>query len=183
MNSLDRLIILLASILVVLLGLALSVAALGWDPTGSAANIAAFIKNHRIEAGLTGLILLLAGWHLIFYSVSPTREDGIIRESTLGQIRIQYRALENLVVRTAQEVEGIRDVEARIVSENDEVAITVSLTLLPEHKISDVSGQVQHNVEAAVREVAGVPVASVAVEVRSLAGQAKAQKATRPRVE
>lgn len=177
MKPLDRLIILFSSIMVVIAGLAISLFALGWDPMNSLFSVVTFLLKHRIESGVAGLILLLAGWHLIFFSVAPTEEHGIMRETALGQVRIQYRAIENLVVRTAQQVEGVRDVEAHIASQGEGVEIRVSLNVLPEYSIPELSDAAQALIAESVQQVAGIDVATVAVEVRNVVGHAKTPRA------
>lgn len=183
MTPLDRLIIFLSSVLLVLIALALSISAVGWNPTDVVLGAAGFVQSHRIESGLAGLLLLLAGWHLVFLAVAPTGEQSIVRETSLGQVSIQHRALENLVIRSAQEVNGIRDVEARIAPQGEGIEIAISMNVLPEFRIPELSDQVQEVVERVVRDVAGVMVTRVSVEVRNVAGYQRAAKATKARVE
>lgn len=183
MTALDRLIIMLASVLLVITGLALSINAVGWDPTLAVLGAVGYLMTHRVVAGIAGLVLLLAGWHLVFYMFAPRQENSIVRETSLGNVSIQYRALENLVVRSTQDVEGIRDVEAQISPKGEGIGINISLNVLPEVRIPELSDQVQELVERNVREVAGIVVTGVSVEVRNVAGQARAQKITKARVE
>lgn len=184
MATLDRLVRLCASIMLVVVGVALVLGAFGWSPMQTLTALARAVESHRLEAGIAGLLVLLAGWHLLYHALTPKQDEGgIVRDTPLGQVRIQYRALENLVTRTAQTVEGIRDVEARIVPRDGDVAIAVALNVLPTYRIPALSDQVQSLVEETVRDMAGVDVASVTVEVKNVTGPGKAPKPARTRVE
>lgn len=175
-RPLDRLIVLFASVCLVLLGMGFIVVAFGWNPMSFLTSFAQRVMAHRIEFGLGGLITMLAGWHLVFYAVGPEEERGVVRETALGQIKIQYRALENLVVRTIQDLEGIRDVEARIQAQDSGVNINVSLNIEAEQRIPELSDVVQARVEEVIRDKAGVDIQAVAVEVRNISERAKTAK-------
>lgn len=175
MRAIDRLVILFAAVLLVATGLLGGLFALGWQPFDILYSVSSFLASHRLEAAILGLIMLLAGWHLVFYAVAPPKERGIVRDTSLGAVHIQFRALENLVVRTAQDVRGVRDVEASIRPNGEGVKIDVSLNVLPEFKIPELSDDVQQRVEQAVREMAGLIVTDVTINVRNVVGQAKAR--------
>lgn len=175
MTPLDRAIVLFAAAVLGLTGSLIAAASLGWDPALAVAGLVGFLTERRVEAALLGLILLLGGLHLLFMAAVPPREEGISRDTDLGQVRINLRAVETLVVRTAREVKGVRDVDATIRSHAEGVEIAVSLTVLPDLSIPGLSEEVQRRVDTYVRETAGVPVVGVTVEVRNVAGTSKAR--------
>lgn len=174
-RMIDRLAILFAAVILVALGLLAGLFALGWQPFYFVDAVSSFLIAHRIEAALVGIVLLLCGWHLVFQSVSQPKERGIVRDTSLGSVHIQFRALENLVTRTAQDVRGVRDVEASVRPYGEGVGIEVSVNVLPEFKIPELSDEVQERVEQAVRETAGLLVTDVSVDVRNVVGQPKAR--------
>ena len=55
------------------------------------------------------------------------------------------------------------------------VGVGVSFNVLPDVKIPELSDEVQERVERAVREMAGLLVTDVAIEVRNVVGQPKAR--------
>lgn len=175
MRVLDRMLLLLAALLLTLLGIVGVLAALGWDPAGAAHEIATFLVVHRLEAAILGILLLAGGAHLGYHGLARPKQRGIVRETQLGQVQIQYRAIENLVVRTAQEVKGVRDVEASIEASGEGVGIQISCNVLPEVRIPELCDEVQHRVDEAVREMVGVIVTSVTVDVRTVLGPVKSR--------
>lgn len=174
MRMIDRITILVAAVILIALGLIVALSALGWQPS-PLATTAALLHEHRIESGVGALVLLLIASHLIAQVVAQPEARSIVRDTSLGAVHIQFRALENLVTRTAQEVKGVRDVEATIRPYGEGVGIGVSFNVLPEVKIPELSDAVQERVEQAVREMAGLLVTEVSVEVRNVVGQPKAR--------
>lgn len=175
MRWLDRAVILLASLILLALGLVGGLLVMGWAPL---LNLAAQLASYRLEVAVAGILLLLVGSYLLVQSLSRSEpEGGVVRDTSLGTVQIQYRALETMVVKAAQEISGAKDVEATIKATPDGVRIRVSLNVLPGVKIPELADNVQKAVEEAVREMAGVLVTDVMVDVRNVVEQPK------PRVE
>ena len=174
MRTIDRIAIVFSAVVLTALGLIAALSALGWQPS-PLETAAAFLTQRRIEAGIGALLLLLVAWYLVTQSLAQPEARSIVRDTSLGSVHIQFRALENLVTRTAQEVKGVRDVEASIRAHGEGVGVGVSFNVLPDVKIPELSDEVQERVEQAVREMAGLLVTDVAIEVRNVVGQPKAR--------
>jgi len=175
LKILDRVILVFVSLILLVIGLTGVGAPLFWDLSTTAARFGMFLATHPWETSLSGLLLALIGLHILFITASPKQEMGIVRDTTLGQVRTNIRAIENLVVRTATAVRGVKSVDASIRPHHDGVEIRVSLVALPDMNLPQISTEVQSRVEKYVREIVGVPVASVMVEVRNVAGASKAR--------
>lgn len=174
MRMIDRIAMLVAAVILVAVGLIAALSALGWQPS-PLTSTAAFLVDRRIELGVGALVLLLLAWYLVAQSVSDAEAGSIVRDTSLGAVHIQFRALENLVTRTAQEVKGVRDVESTIRPHGEGVGVSVSFNVLPEVKIPELSDSVQERVERVIREMAGLLVTDVSIEVRNVVGQPKAR--------
>lgn len=173
MSVLDRLILIAVALLLLVLGLLGLVDALGWDATPLLDHLHLFLQSRRLEVGLISLLLVLAALHIFFFAGVQERDTGIVRETPLGQIRTHSRAIENLVVRSARNVHGVRDVDAVVRPKDESVEIRVSLVAESGVNIPDVTEQVQRRIEEEVRATTGVSVAGIVVEVRNVAGQSK----------
>lgn len=175
MSVLDRIILLAVALFLLVLGLLGVVDALGWDSTPLWDQLAQFVSSRPIETGIIGLLFVLAALHIFFFAGMQERDTSIVRETPLGQIRTHSRAIENLVVRSARNVRGVRDVEATVRPKENAVEIWVSLVAHSDVSIPEVTEQVQRQVEEEVRGTAGVPVSAVVVDVRNVAGQNKSR--------
>jgi len=170
----DQLVVLVAALLLVALGVAgCLIGFFGWDPVPLAQAGGRYLAGHRIAALVGGLCVLAGGMYLAYQILAPAKDRGIVSQTELGQVQIQYRAIENLVVRTAQEIKGVRDVEAAITATGEGVQIALSCNVLPDVSIPALCDQVQQRVAQAVRETVGVEVASVTVDVRNVLAPVK----------
>ncbi|MDD4169036.1 MAG: alkaline shock response membrane anchor protein AmaP [Desulfotomaculaceae bacterium] len=125
------------------------------------------------------LILIFAGIRLLWVAVRrPGGKDRhvILAESALGQVNISLQAIESLVVKVVGQVNGIREVKPKIVSDPQGVGIQVRAVVTPDINIPEVSSEIQQRIKERVFEVTGVTVSSVKVFIENIA-------AHRPRVE
>jgi uncharacterized alkaline shock family protein YloU len=165
----------IASLILLVAGLIALFLAFGWDLSSQINGIVQFFLLHRIESALLGIILLIPGISLLYLTLEQEKEFNIIQDTPLGQIRINLKAIETLVVRVAKEVKGIKDVDAHIYGAPEGVEILLSVVVTPEMAIPEISQEVQRRVEVAVRETAGVNTVNITIEVRNVSGPVKAR--------
>ncbi|MDD3653721.1 MAG: alkaline shock response membrane anchor protein AmaP [Desulfotomaculaceae bacterium] len=125
------------------------------------------------------LILLLAGIRLFWVAVRrPGGKDRhvILAESALGQVNISLQAIENLVVKVVGQVNGVREVKPKILSDSQGVGVQVRAVVTPDINVPEVSSEIQQRIKERVFEVTGVNVSSVKVFIENIA-------AHKPRVE
>lgn len=177
MSGLDRTIVVLAGLFLCGVGVLMLGAAAGWDPAGL---WSAWLAGgpRRLPFAIGALALLAAGLHLFFLGIATAREPGISKETDMGRIRISLRALENLVRRSCREIEGVRDVEARVHAQGDRVDVSVSVNVAPDVGIPAISEALQQEIGRCIRAAAGLEVGEIGVEVRNITGETP-----RPRVE
>lgn len=174
-NFLDRLVGVVLSVLsVVAAGFAFLVA-LGWNAIPVATDALATMGTRAWETGLSAIVLLLAALHLLAASLPKRAERAIVRETALGQVRVSLRAMENAVYRSVRVIKGVRDCDVRVSTGAGGVEIHVSISVAPDLVIPDLADEVQHNVERYIQDTVGIPVVSVAVEVRAVAVESKAR--------
>lgn len=125
------------------------------------------------------LILILAGIRLFWVGVRRPGEKGrhvILAESALGQVNISLQAIENLVVKVVGQVNGVKEVKPKIVSDPQGVGVQVRAVVTPDINIPEVSMEIQQRIKERVFEVTGVTVSRVKVFIENIA-------AHKPRVE
>lgn len=177
MSALDRAVLLVVGLFVALLGLDLAASGLGWRGPGSFAVLLDEFGAGVAETLLVGVILLLAGLHVLYMGIRQERDEGIRQETEMGHVRISLRAVENLVRRVAADVRGIKDVDVAVHPSPEGVAVELFLVVNPEVAIPVISDDVGRRVRQQVRETVGVDVGDVSVAIRNIVGE------TRQRVE
>lgn len=173
LKMVDRTVLVLAAIFLILLAGLVLAHGLGWQGATSLANVVSQLHGQLLEAIAITIILLLVGLHILFFGTQQEDESGIRQETEIGHVQISLKAIETLVQRTARNGRGIRDVDVRVHPSPEGVALALSLVVVPEVPIPQISDEVGHKVRAQVRESLGIPVGDVAIEIRNIAGETK----------
>ncbi len=136
------------------------------------------------DLGYTGLgfLAVISGVLLIAF-LSPrrarTRESGSIASFTeMGEVRVSYKAIENMVLTASRQVKGIREVNTRINSTEQGLVILMRIKTVPDIPIPGLVSELQVKVKDYVQEISGTSVAEVKVLVEDIA-QEKLQKNVR----
>ncbi|MFZ5898563.1 MAG: alkaline shock response membrane anchor protein AmaP [Bacillota bacterium] len=130
-------------------------------------------------AGL--LVLLLIGFRLIWASLSgPKRKKKerhvVVEDGSLGKVRIALSAVESLATKMVSQVPGMREVKAAVDGDAQGVTININATVTPDINIPEVSKDVQRLVQDKVKEVTGITVSNVLINVENIS-------TNKPRVE
>jgi len=125
-----------------------------------------------------GFVVLAIGVILLAFSTPRgTRKEGgnIVSYTEIGEIRISFKAIENMVLAASRKVKGIRDVNTRIDSTEQGLLIYMRIKTIPDLPIPALVGELQSVVRDYVQEISGSNVAEVKVLVENIA-QEKIQK-------
>ncbi len=175
LNLVDRIIFGAIALLVVALALVLAMSAFGYQGVGSVYALAGAVSQRPLETVIAAVVLTLTALHLLFFALQKESDDGIRQETEIGHVRISLRAVENLVYRTAREVQGIKDVEATVRPSPEGVAILISLVVHPNLPIPRISDEVTQRVRTQVRETVGVDVGDVSIDIRNISDEGRAR--------
>ena len=120
-------------------------------------------------------VLLLAGIRLFWISIRSSeatpRSGGrhvILKEGALGQVKVSVQAIENLVIKVASQMDGVKDVKPRIFSSEKGVGVKIQASVSPDLNIPETTEQMQNLVKEKVLAVTGVTIASVEINVESI---------------
>jgi len=176
LGPLDRVLLLIYVFTVtVLLGLAAAELAGLTMPAG-------FISDYIVGARRDILLLVMGvyiimGARLFWANLFKSRNhQAIVRESSLGQVRIALQAIESLVEKVVSGFNGIREIKARVITVPQGVGIKVKVTISPDTNIPKLSLEIQEQIKEQVLEVTGIEVHDVRIIVDKIA-------ASKPRVE
>ena len=175
MKWLERLVILLVSLLLLASGIGLFAFVLGWQGRPLFTWLLS-LQDAQVEGAVLGAALLLGGLYLLaLFSRNGREEQAIVQETELGQVEISLKAVANLVQRAAREIPGIRDLSPVIKVVPEGLDIRVVVQVVPERSIPTLAAQVQSQIRDYLSETIGCPVHRVMVEVRDVRPEPKAK--------
>jgi uncharacterized alkaline shock family protein YloU len=107
------------------------------------------------------------------------KEGGTIVSFTeIGEVRISFKAVENMVLAASRKVKGIREVNTRIDFIEQGLVIYMRIKVLPDIAIPALVSELQGRVKEYVQEISGSSVAEIKVLVENIA-QEKIEKNVR----
>lgn len=169
-----RILLIVLGLLALLAGLSLILMTLGvFNELSyfSAYNFEFFVGNLQYAA--VGFIILIAGVLLMAFSGSGAKRKGgggsIISFSEIGEIRVSFKAIENMVLSASRKVKGIREVNTRIDSVEQGLVIYMRVKVIPDLPIPGLVNELQTVVRDYVQEISGSNVAEVKVLVENTA--------------
>lgn len=124
----------------------------------------------QTTAIVIAVIVLLIGIRLFILSVrtSQGHAPSIDQRNEMGDIRISIETVENLALKAATRVRGIKDLKARIRISQSGLEIVIRTIVDGDTSIPGLSEEVQKSVKEHVEEVTGIPVAFVSVFVANV---------------
>lgn len=118
------------------------------------------------------LVLILAGVWLFGVSISrPGGKDKhvVLAESALGQVHISLQAIENLVMKLVAQVDGVKEVKTKIISDPQGVGVRIRAVVTPDINIPSISVEIQQKIKEKVFEVTGINVGNVKIFIENIA--------------
>ena len=131
------------------------------------------VFNSWPYAVLGGVVFLLALWVFLINLLREERQKSINSQGELGEYRITFTALENLVLQSAAEVKGVRDTKTRLSQSDGGLVIYLRLTTVPDTKVPELVDEIQKNIKEYVEEISGITVAEVKVLIDNITKEAK----------
>ncbi|MFA5535548.1 MAG: alkaline shock response membrane anchor protein AmaP [Bacillota bacterium] len=158
------------SLLIAALALLVTLVALGWDlPMKTIEAALAQQQTSWVVAAVAILVFLLT-LKLFFDSF---RSDGrllaYIKPMPLGEIHITQDAIENMIRKSLQSIDGISGVNPKIKCTPEGVALLLKMQLLPETNIPEISQQIQGAVKEYLETHAGINLLEAKVVVEATA--------------
>jgi len=170
----EKLYPLLLAILLFFLGLLAIGLALGW--TTPLAYLQNFLTgtNERWVLGLLGVFGFLVSLTIIrniFRSKIPTQTEVV--STSLGKIKITISALEHMAIKTAKQINGVKEAKPVIKCTPGGIAIFMQINLVPDIHIPDTTALIQNKLKEHFNKVAGIEVEEVRILVSKLSADSK----------
>ncbi|NMA69672.1 MAG: alkaline shock response membrane anchor protein AmaP [Desulfitobacterium sp.] len=124
-----------------------------------------WMRNNPWESLLIAILVLLIGL-IPFLKPRQRIEESFLMSTQQGEVRLTAQALADIIVRSGQNLDGVKLVRPRLKSREDGLEVMLDCQLLPEVVIPNVTTQLQSKVKEDVERLAGIKVAEVKVLVR-----------------
>ncbi|MDT3427475.1 putative alkaline shock family protein YloU [Paenibacillus forsythiae] len=117
------------------------------------------------------VILFLLSIRFFYISIRRERTSSLSvdQRTEYGDIQISMETIENLSLKAAGKVKGIRDLRSRIRVSQAGLEILIRGVVDGEHSLPLLTSEVQRQVHEYVQDTTGVPVADVSVYIANLA--------------
>lgn len=174
MKMYERALLVIYPLTWVALALVVVMVAAGWNvPLDKVQQaLATTVNRWGLGAG-AGVILVVALKLFLDNFRQPAVVQALVRQSSLGEVRITLSALENLVVRGAHSVKGVRDVRPRVRITPEGVAVFVQASVTPESRIPEVSAELQNAIKESLEQTAGIEVLEARILVDGIGHEPK----------
>ncbi|KUK52114.1 MAG: hypothetical protein XD78_2203 [Desulfotomaculum sp. 46_296] len=113
-------------------------------------------------------LFIIAGIRLLWVNIRPAREQAVVYEGKLGNVRIALTAIESLAEKVVSQNNGVREVKARVFNRPQGIGIRIKAAVTPDTSIPEVSDVVQEQVKERVFSVTGITVQQIEFLVHSI---------------
>lgn len=164
MTILDRVFLALSAAVLFLVA-GLLVAAIAGNPV-----LANWLQSPSLalDGSIPALILVLLGVYLVILVVRYERRRYIVYARELGAVRVSTDCIEGLIVESAREMAGIKDVGVRIV-DVEHPKVRLNIQILPDYNIPQLTEELQDTVKQYVNDTVGVNIEEVEIVVVGIA--------------
>ncbi|MCQ4085886.1 alkaline shock response membrane anchor protein AmaP [Saccharibacillus sp. JS10] len=112
-------------------------------------------------------VLILISLRMLYVSLRRSRGHlhAIDQRTDLGVIQVSVETIENLCLKAASRVKGVKEPHTRIKMTEPGLEIQLRIVIDGEYPIAGLIEEVQHGVKDFIQDITGIPVASVSVYV------------------
>ncbi len=174
MKILDKITLVLFSIAILVISILLSLLMFGWINFSTVTIFYGKIVASDVATNVTlgvSIVLALLALRAIFYggSSSDKSTEGVLLENEAGKLIISKDTIENLVNNVAKGFENTQSVTTKVVitSEN-ELKIHMTLMVLPNTVINELSMNLQSRIKEVVKTVADLDIKSIDIRIKNI---------------
>ncbi len=174
MRIFDRVVLAVYTLTLDVLAVVFVLMAFGWRVPLELVRTSLDNVQGRWLIGLISAFYLAISFRLIVYAFRRKYAgQAVVHDTSLGEVRISLDGIENLVKKVARQVQGVREVRGNVQMSPDGLRVSLSITMSPDISIPSVSSEVQSTVKSYVRNVVGVEVAEVRVQVENITAEVR----------
>lgn len=174
MKILDKITLVLFSIIILIISLLLALLIFGWLQfsaiTQFYSEIVASSTATNIALGAS-IVCALLSLRAIFFggTYGQPSEDGVLLENEAGKLLISRDTIENLVNGVAKGFENTQSVTTKvIVDSQNQLNVFVTLMVLPNTVINELSMNLQTRIKEVVKNVADLEIKSIDIKIKDI---------------
>lgn len=124
------------------------------------------LPENRLIVGLIALLLLIiCGKSLLDVLRKTPNNYALVKSTELGAINITVPTLEHIVIKTAKQVQGVKEVKPKVKVIPDGIAVYLQANVTLDSNIPLITQELQNNVKGRIEQIVGVRVLEVKVLV------------------
>lgn len=171
--------ILMVFIALVLIGGALFLALINYDLIPGLREtlvIPAWAGENVMIAGMA--VFALIAIILLAFSFRPAKKttDAVLKSGEHGEVVISIAAVEEMVLRIVQQIDGIKDISRKVLFTNEGFIINIKIGVKPDVALPGLISDLQARTKEYVEEITGIKVLEVKVTVENLNTEQSASK-------
>lgn len=125
-----------------------------------------------LEAVLAAVLLAVLALVILVFSLRRGESvETLLSHSQMGELRICFKAIENLVLKAARTVNGVREVKTKMVQSENGLTIFLRAVTFPDLNIPQISTELQAAVKEYVETTTGATVAEVKVMIENVVAE------------
>lgn len=173
MKILDKITLVLFSVIILILSILIALLMFGWVKFSTITifygeiignNVA---TNSLIAASIVCALLALKA--IFFAGNSVTTGEGVLLENEAGRLLISKDTIENLVNGIARGFENTQSVTTKVVvNEDNELKLYITLMVLPNTVIGELSMNLQARIKEVIKTAAGVDVKTIDIKIKDI---------------
>jgi uncharacterized alkaline shock family protein YloU len=168
MNARERLYLILLALIIGAAGIslgAISTAYLSLELLGTSLEA---VHGSFYYVLLSALLLVLAVAVLVAGLRRSDNVETLLQQGPLGDVRICFKAVENLVLKAAKNVKGVRETKTKIVYSQSGLIIYLRAVTYPDQSIPQVTAELQAAVKEYVEHITGSVVSEIKVLIENV---------------
>ncbi len=151
MKALGRLLNVVATLMLLIVGGALLASSLGL------ADISGYLFGRELLTGAVGTVMLIMGLVIVLIAVQNVRpEQTISIQSPDGELRIAFSAIEELLRKASRGIRGVRELKPKVIATKRGLEVRNRASVEAGVSVPEVTARIQELFRSQIREVLGI---------------------------
>lgn len=177
MGGLDRAALALLLLVTAVFSLILVLVAAGWSDPLQAFEAALAGPEGRWAVAAVGLLAFVASARVLGAGLrGRDPRPALVRQLPLGEVEVALGAVEGLVARTGRQLEGVRDLRARIAPGEKGLNVELRAWVGSDVRVPDLCDRLQQAVRQKIQGVVGTEVGEVRILIREIGGESRRRR-------
>lgn len=176
MKILDRIGLVLFSIIILVISLSLCIIISGWLDLDIVIEMLEFLTTNEIPAKVTvgiSILLILLALKCIFLNEDSkdksSSKDGILLENESGKLLVSKDTIESLTNSVVKNFETAETVMTKVAfDEENKLSVYITLYVYPDAIIKDLTLKLQNDVRVAIKKSLDIDVKSVNIKIKNI---------------